>query len=119
MNRMVRRGLVAAVLLTLLPSIASTQPSQRYVFAWAYDYNNNVYFSNSSMSVDYYDYGAAVRRWDLALERNNLKGSVRNSTAGTPGDIFYDNYQAAEDARYRMINQERNSYGKNTVALAW
>ena len=120
MGQIVRRGLVAAALLMLLPTMAAAGQSARYVFAWCYSADNSTFYvSNSSMSVDYNDYSAAVSRWNSARERNNLSSSTRNATAGTPGDIYYGTAQEADDARYRMVNQERNRYGKNVVEVAW
>lgn len=120
MNSLIRRGLIAAALLVLLPTIATAGQSTRYVFAWCYSADSSTFYvSNSSMSVDYNDYSAAVSRWNSARERNNLRNSTRNATAGTPGDIYYGTAQEADDARYRMANQERNSYGKTVVEVPW
>lgn len=120
MKNWVRRAVIAASLLALAPAVASASQSTRYVFAWAYGNDGNTFYvSNSAMSVDNYDYSAAARRWDSARERENLVVRTRNSMVGTPGDVLYENVQDAEDARNRMANQERNTYGKSVVVVSW
>ncbi|GAA0870297.1 hypothetical protein GCM10009116_21330 [Brevundimonas basaltis] len=71
------------------------------------------------MSVNSSDLSAAIRRWYSARERENLVASTRSAMVGTPSSVLYDNVQDAEDARNRMANQERNTYGKSVVVVSW